>query len=68
MKHYITVTQNDKQILGSDFTKIINSNLVYLGATRIRKEFKAMQQRIDNLKDIKPFLNNGGISIHYSNK
>lgn len=65
MKHYITVRQNDKQILGSDFTKVINSDLTYLGANRIRKEFAAMQKRIDNLKDIKTFLNNDNITIHY---
>jgi hypothetical protein len=65
MKHYITVRQNDKQLIGSDFTIIINSNLNYLGAGNIRKYFEAMQKRIDNLKTIKPFLNNGGLTIHY---
>lgn len=66
MKHYITVCQNDKQILGSDFTIVINSKLTYLGANRILKEFARMQQRIDNLKHIKPFLNTTNISIHYN--
>ena len=65
MKHYITVRQNDKQLIGFDFTIVINSNLNYLGAGNIRRHFEAMQKRIDNLKTIKPFLNNGGLTIHY---
>lgn len=65
MKHYITVYQNGKQLLGSDFTIVINSNKPYLGATKIRNEFRNMQNRIDNLKAIKPFLNSGTIQIHY---
>lgn len=68
MKHYITVRQNGKQLLGSDFTAIVHSELGYLGASRIRKEFARMQERIDNLKGIKPYLNDGNITIHYSNK
>lgn len=66
MKHYITVTQNGKQILGSWFTIVINSKLSYLGATRIRQEFKRMEKRIEQEKPISPFLNNGNISIHYN--
>jgi hypothetical protein len=66
MKHYITVTQNGKQILGSWFTTVINSKLNYLGATRIRQEFKIMEKRIEQEKPLRPFLNNGNISIHYS--
>ena len=66
-KHYITLYQNGKQLLGSDFTIIINSNLNYLGASTIRKYFKQMENRIESLKTIKPFLNNGGLTFHYEN-
>jgi hypothetical protein len=65
MKHYITVYQNEKQLLGSDFTIVINSDKTYLGATKIRNEFRNMQNRIDSLKTIKPYLNSGKIEIHY---
>jgi hypothetical protein len=65
MKHYITVYQNEKQLLGSDFNIIINSDKPYLGATKIRNEFRNMENRIETLKTIKPYLNNGKIEIHY---
>ena len=65
MRHYIITTQNGKQILGSDFTIVINSKLSYLGATKIREQFKRLENRIENLKAIKPFLNNGGICFEY---
>lgn len=64
-KHYITLYQNGKQLLGSDFTIVINSKLNYLGASEIRKRFKQMEDRIESLKNIKTYLNNGGLTIHY---
>lgn len=64
-KHYITLYQNGKQLLGSDFTIVVNSNTSYLGANTIRKYFKQMENRIESLKNIKPYLNEGGLTIHY---
>ncbi len=65
MKHFITVYQNGKQLLGSDFTIVVNSDKCYLGATKIRNEFRNMQNRIEKLKVIKPYLNSGKIEIKY---
>jgi hypothetical protein len=66
-KHCITLYQNGNKLLGSDFSIVINSKLNYLGANTIRKYFKQMEARIESLKNIKPFLNNGGLTIHYEN-
>lgn len=66
-RHYITLYQNGNQLLGSDFTIVINSKRNYLGANTIRKYFQQMETRIESLKKIKSFLNNGGLTIHYEN-
>jgi hypothetical protein len=54
MKKYITVYQNNIRLLGSDFTRVINSNLTEKGIDNRMVNFK---DYINNLKNIKPFLN-----------
>lgn len=60
MKKYIETWHNGKQLLGSDFTLVINNNL---GATAIKNRIEQMEKRIELLKNIKPFLKVGTIEI-----
>jgi hypothetical protein len=60
MKKYIETYHNGKQLLGSDFTLVINNNL---GAKAIKNRIEQMGKRIELLKNIKPFLKSGTIEI-----
>jgi len=62
MNYYITTYQNDQQLLGSDFTKIVKnckSEKKLVNAVNLHK------QTLRTLLNIKPFLANGyTIKIH----
>lgn len=68
MKHYIETHQNGNRLLGSDFTLVFNNSNIYPGATIVRNRIKQLEQRIELLKPIKPFLNIGKIEFHYKNE
>lgn len=68
MKHYIETYQNGKRLLDSDFTLIFSNNKTYPGATIVRNRIKQLENRIELLKSIKPFLNTSKIEFHYKNE
>ena len=56
MNYYITTYQNEKQLLGSDFTKIVRN---CKSETKLVNAINLHKQTLRTLLNIKPFLNNG---------
>lgn len=60
MRKYIETWHNGSQLLGSDYTIVINSNL---GKKAVQNRINQLVKRIEQLKSIKPFLKIGTIEI-----
>lgn len=56
MNYYIETYQDGKQLLGSDFTKIVKDCKT---DRKLKNAVKAHKLHLELLKGIKPFLNNG---------
>ena len=56
MYYCITTYQNEKQLLGSDFTKIVKN---CKSKNKLINEINLHKQTLKTLLNIKPFLNNG---------
>lgn len=56
MNYYIETYQNGKQLLGSDFTKIVRDCKT---SRKLNNAIKLHTFSIESLKSIKPYLNNG---------
>lgn len=56
MNYYIETYQNDTQLLGSDFTKIVKN---CKSAKKLNNAIQSHRAYLTALSDIKPFLKNG---------
>jgi len=56
MNYYITTYQNEKQLLGSDFTKIVKNCKT---ERKLTNAINLHKQTLRALLNIKPFLENG---------
>lgn len=56
MNYYIETYQNGKQLLGSDFTTIVRDCKTN---RKLNNAIKSHYERLESLRTIKPFLNNG---------